>query len=64
MPESFRDGEIEGVVVCKLTKAQDSRGWLAELFRKDDVSEEFFPVMAYISSTNPEIGRASCRERV
>jgi dTDP-4-dehydrorhamnose 3,5-epimerase len=57
MPVSFREGEIEGVVVCKLTIALDSRGWLAELFRKDDVAEEFFPAMAYISATHPGITR-------
>jgi dTDP-4-dehydrorhamnose 3,5-epimerase len=57
MPDSFRDGEIKGVVVSKLNKAFDSRGWLAELFRKDDLAEEFYPAMAYISSTNPGITR-------
>src|SRR5215203_6394476 len=57
MPDSFSEGEIEGVVVCKLARALDSRGWLAELFRKDDVADEFFPAMAYISSTNPGITR-------
>ena len=57
MPDGFREGEIKGVVVCKLNKAFDSRGWLAELFRKDGVEEEFFPAMAYISSTNPGVTR-------
>jgi dTDP-4-dehydrorhamnose 3,5-epimerase len=57
MPDRFRDGEIEGVVVNRLTKAFDSRGWLAELFRHDGLAEEFFPVMAYISSTNPGVTR-------
>lgn len=57
MPDSFRDGEIEGVVVRKLGKFLDSRGWLTELFRKDELDEEFFPEMAYISSTNPGITR-------
>ena len=57
MPESFRDGEIEGVVVRKLTKALDSRGWLAELFRHDDLDQEFFPAMAYVSATNSGVTR-------
>jgi dTDP-4-dehydrorhamnose 3,5-epimerase len=57
MPDGFRKGEIKGVVVSKLNKANDTRGWLAELFRKDTVEEEFFPAMAYISSTNPGITR-------
>ena len=57
MPDSFRDGEIKGVVVGKLAKAFDSRGWLAELFRSDQIAEEFFPAMAYISATEPGITR-------
>ncbi|HEX6650673.1 MAG TPA: dTDP-4-dehydrorhamnose 3,5-epimerase family protein [Pyrinomonadaceae bacterium] len=54
---SFNKGDINGVVVCKLTRAKDSRGWLAELFRRDDLDEEFFPAMAYISATNPGVTR-------
>lgn len=57
MPDRFKDGEIRGVVVKSLTKANDSRGWLAELFRYDDLRAEFFPVMAYISSTNSGVTR-------
>lgn len=57
MLDRFRDGEIKGVVVNSLTKALDSRGWLAELFRHDSLEEEFFPAMAYISSTNPGVTR-------
>lgn len=57
MRDSFNDGEIKGVVVRKLNKAFDSRGWLSELFRHDDLEEEFYPVMSYISSTNPGITR-------
>ncbi|HEX5884716.1 MAG TPA: dTDP-4-dehydrorhamnose 3,5-epimerase family protein [Pyrinomonadaceae bacterium] len=57
MPHGFREGEIKGVVVSRLNKAFDSRGWLAELFRHDSLAEEFFPAMAYISSTNPGITR-------
>ena len=58
MPDQqFKDGEIKGVVVNSLTKAVDSRGWLAELFRHDGLAEEFFPAMAYVSATNPGITR-------
>jgi dTDP-4-dehydrorhamnose 3,5-epimerase len=63
MSHRFREGEIEGVVVTKLTKAFDSRGWLAELFRQDDLAAEFFPAMAYISSTNPGITRGPHEHR-
>lgn len=57
MRDRFKDGEIAGVVVRRLNKAYDSRGWLAELFRHDDLEEEFYPAMAYISATNPGITR-------
>lgn len=57
MPNSFKEGEIQGVVIRKLAKAHDSRGWLTEIFRNDDLSEEFLPAMSYISATNPGITR-------
>jgi dTDP-4-dehydrorhamnose 3,5-epimerase len=57
MPDSFTDGEIKGVVVRKLQRYFDSRGWLTELFRQDEVEAEFLPAMAYISSTNPGVTR-------
>lgn len=63
MSDSFRDGEIKGVIVRKLTIAKDSRGWLAELFRKDELDGEFFPTMAYISSTNPGVTRGPHEHR-
>jgi dTDP-4-dehydrorhamnose 3,5-epimerase len=30
---------------------------LTEIFRKDDLAAEFFPVMSYISATNPGVTR-------
>lgn len=55
--ENFKDGEIHGVVVYQLRKFADERGWLAELFRHDELDEEFYPAMAYISSTLPGVTR-------
>lgn len=57
MPDSFKDGEIEGVVVRKLVRNLDSRGWLTELFRGDELDPEYLPAMSYISSTNPGVTR-------
>lgn len=54
---SFIDADIADVVVYPLKKYHDDRGWLAELFRHDDVAEEFWPVMSYISFTNPGVAR-------
>ena len=63
MSDSFRDGEIKGVVIRKLAKANDPRGWLSELFRNDELEGEFFPTMAYISSTNPGVTRGPHEHR-
>jgi len=57
MPDRFSEGEIKGVVVRKLKRFPDDRGWLTELFRKDELDPEFLPAMAYISSTNPGVTR-------
>ena len=57
MPDRFSEGTIKGVVVRELKKYPDKRGWLTELFRKDEMDEEFLPAMTYISSTNPGITR-------
>jgi dTDP-4-dehydrorhamnose 3,5-epimerase len=53
----FQKGEIHDVVVYPLRKFVDERGWLAELFRRDQLKEEFFPAMAYISLTEPLMQR-------
>jgi len=46
---------IHGVIIKQLAKNQDERGWLAEIFRRDEL--DFDPVMAYLSWTNPGIIR-------
>jgi len=57
MPANFKPGEIRDVVVRELPRAEDERGWLAELFREDELPEEFHPVMAYVSSSKPGVIR-------
>lgn len=51
--EGFKVAEISGVVIRDLQRFHDARGWLAELFRHDQLDEEYYPAMAYISSTDP-----------
>lgn len=53
----FKRGQIRDVVVRDLRKFVDERGWLSELFRHDEVAEEFYPVMSYISMTRPDVTR-------
>jgi dTDP-4-dehydrorhamnose 3,5-epimerase len=54
---NFNQGAIRDVVVYPLKKYFDERGWLAELFRHDELAEEFYPAMSYISFTKPGIQR-------
>ena len=53
----FRSGHIKDVILRDLSRHTDKRGWLSELFRSDEVPEEFLPTMAYVSSTDPGIAR-------
>ncbi len=53
----FTKGKIADVVVYPLRKFVDERGWLAELFRHDEIEKEFYPAMAYISLTEPLVQR-------
>jgi dTDP-4-dehydrorhamnose 3,5-epimerase len=57
MSEQFKTGDIAGVVIRDLRKFHDERGWLAELFRQDEITSEYYPVMAYLSSTRPGVRR-------
>lgn len=55
----FKSGKIEDVIVRPLRKFVDERGWLAELWRTDQLNDGDInrPVMTYISSTEPGITR-------
>jgi dTDP-4-dehydrorhamnose 3,5-epimerase len=54
---TYSKGKIHDVVVKPLTKFLDERGWLAELFRRDELAAEVMPEMAYISMTQPGVAR-------
>jgi dTDP-4-dehydrorhamnose 3,5-epimerase len=53
----FKKGIIEGVIIDKLNKLVDSRGFLLETFRADNLPNDLRPVMSYISYTRPGITR-------
>jgi dTDP-4-dehydrorhamnose 3,5-epimerase len=57
MEPAFMDGEIEGVAFRPLRFYHDSRGWLVELFRQDELEEDRWPVMTYVSATLPGVIR-------
>ena len=53
----FVDGPIKDVVLKDFRTFQDDRGWLAEIFRHDELPEGFRPAMSYISLTHPGVLR-------
>jgi len=53
----FKKGEIEGVVIEKLIRISDERGFLVETFRKDNLPDDLQPVMSYVSYTRPGVAR-------
>ena len=53
----FKNGEIEGVIVKKLSRFSDERGYLIETFRTDNLPNKLKPMMSYISYTRPGITR-------
>ena len=50
-------GPIGDVVISNFRKAIDERGWLTEIFRHDDLPEEYHPAMCYVSVTLPGVLR-------
>jgi len=49
--------DIKDVIIKELKLHHDQRGWLAELFRHDEIPEKFHPVMSYVSMTKPDVAR-------
>ena len=57
MITNWTKGQIEGVIIKKLTKHLDRRGFLCETFRVDELPPGLHPVMSYVSYTEPGITR-------
>ncbi len=51
------EGNLPGVVCRPLEINRDHRGWLAEIFRQDEIAPEIMPTMAYLSVTQPRMSR-------
>ncbi|MFA5318202.1 MAG: WxcM-like domain-containing protein [Patescibacteria group bacterium] len=47
---------INGVIIKKLNKYNDERGWLCEIWRNDEL-KDYNPAMAYVSITKPRVTR-------
>jgi len=56
--KEFKKGIINDVIITNLTKYSDERGYLIEVFRRDEFeNKETLPVMGYISFTKPNKSR-------
>ena len=50
-------GDIDGCQLRSFKTLTDARGWLAEVYREDELSTAQHPVMAYVSLTHAGIAR-------
>ena len=49
----WKEGTIEDLTIIDLQKHEDSRGYLIETFRSDELPSSIIPAMSYVSITNP-----------
>jgi dTDP-4-dehydrorhamnose 3,5-epimerase len=61
--DQFMEGPIASVEVRPLKKFSDQRGWLAEIYRIDELEACLRPVMAYVSETSPGVTRGPHEHR-
>jgi len=59
----LNEGSIEGIVLRPLTRHDDARGWLVELYRQDELAPADYPSMAYVSQTLPGVARGPHEHR-
>ena len=57
MANEWNKGSIDGVIIKKLVKHLDERGYLCETFRSDELPADLKPAMSYVSFTEPGIAR-------
>ena len=54
---------IGGVIIRNVKPFTDSRGWLIELFRHDELAAQDHPVMSYLSMTKAGVARGPHEHR-
>jgi len=62
-PARFVAGVVDGVAIAPLASHGDARGWLVELYRRDELAAEVMPVMVYVSQTEPGATRGPHEHR-
>lgn len=59
----WTDAPVNDCTIRSLNKFTDDRGWLAEVFRKDELPTSDHPAMGYLSVTHPGIARGPHEHR-
>ncbi|OGV64192.1 MAG: dTDP-4-dehydrorhamnose 3,5-epimerase [Lentisphaerae bacterium RIFOXYA12_FULL_48_11] len=59
----WKEGIIKDVVIRSAKQYADKRGWLAEIFRSDEIAQDDMPVMGYVSATKPGVARGPHEHR-
>jgi len=59
----WSQGSIEGVILMKLEKHPDRRGFLCETYRADELPDGLIPAMSYVSYTEPGVERGPHEHR-
>jgi len=54
---AWERGTIDDVYIKDVKIFKDKRGWLAEVFRLDELDKNLHPAMCYFSATAPDIVR-------
>ena len=57
------ENKIEGLIIAPLEIHDDERGWLAEIWRADNLKGQVCPAMAYCSMTRPGQSRGPHEHR-
>lgn len=57
------ESPMPDVIIRSLKKFTDTRGWLVELYRDDEMPEGFEPTMGYLSVTHPGVARGPHEHR-
>ncbi len=60
---TWHEGHIEDCRIIPIGKYADDRGWLAELFRTDELPVDLHPAMGYVSVTDPHVVRGPHEHR-
>jgi len=60
---NWKDGDIEGVIIHPIKRLSDERGWLAEIFRSDEIADDLIPAMSYLSVTHTGMSRGPHEHR-